>query len=324
MNVTRYAQEHREVWDAFVSTSRNGTFLIMRGYMDYHADRFADHSLLITSDDGQLLALLPANLSGDSLESHGGLTYGGLIVDSRMTVTLMLRVFEAVVSFARELGCRTIVYKTIPHIYHDNPAEEDGYALFRAGARLVRRDHLAVIDYRCPYPYQERRIRAIRKAEKRGLAVRECDRFDGFWRILEDNLVQRYNVRPVHAVEEIVMLKSRFPESIQLFGAYAAGDELRAGALLYVSRHVAHVQYNAASPAGKEEGALDVVLDALVSRFAGTTRWFDFGISTEQMGNFLNEGLADYKEGFGARTVVHDHYELDVASCGAERFENAR
>ena len=42
--------------------------------------------------------------------------------------------------------------------------------------------------------------------------------------------------------------------------------------------------------------------------------WFDFGISNEDHGRVLNEGLVMQKEGFGARSVVHDHYELRVSA----------
>ena len=46
LNIVRYTAEQKTVWDSFVATSKNGTFLFMRDYMDYHADRFADHSLM--------------------------------------------------------------------------------------------------------------------------------------------------------------------------------------------------------------------------------------------------------------------------------------
>jgi hypothetical protein len=34
---------------------------------------------------------------------------------------------------------------------------------------------------------------------------------------------------------------------------------------------------------------------------------FDFGTADECDGRYLNRGLIDQKEGFGARAVVHDH-----------------
>ena len=61
MQIIGYTPERKEEWDAFVRTSRNGTFLLLRDYMDYHADRFTDCSLMFYRE-GKLMALLPANL----------------------------------------------------------------------------------------------------------------------------------------------------------------------------------------------------------------------------------------------------------------------
>ena len=46
--------------------------------MEYHSDRFKDYSLLFYRD-GQLVGLLPANIRNDTLFSHEGLTFGGVI-----------------------------------------------------------------------------------------------------------------------------------------------------------------------------------------------------------------------------------------------------
>ena len=36
-----------------------------------------------------------------------------------------------------------------------------------------------------------------------------------------------------------------------------------------------------------------------------------------------NEGLIDFKEGFGARAVVHDHYTIDLAGWDPGRLRRA-
>ena len=108
------------------------------------------------------------------------------------------------------------------------------------------------------------------------------------------------------------MLAARFPEHIRLFGAYRA-EALEAGALLYLTARVCHLQYSASSPEGRQLRALDLVLAHVIDAFHGEARYFDFGISTEQDGRFLNEGLVEYKQQFGARTVVHDFYRWALA-----------
>ena len=181
MRIERYEKSRATVWDEFVRKSKNGTFLFARSYMEYHRDRFEDHSLLVFDDDGCLIALLPATRAETALSSHGGLTYGGLVTDETMKVPKMLLVFEALLRFLREHSFRSIVYKTVPHIYHRAPAEEDRYALFLCNARLTRCGVPTVIDKRHRLPFQERRNRGAKKARQNGLMVRETDDFRAYW-----------------------------------------------------------------------------------------------------------------------------------------------
>src|SRR5690242_1101948 len=114
--------------------------------MDYHRDRFADHSLLVRDPEGELVAVLPAHAAGDTVGSHRGLSYGGLVIGPGMKAPLFLRAFEAVLLKLQRAGFAALDYKTVPAIYHRQPAEEDRYALFLLGAQLTRRDVLSVVD----------------------------------------------------------------------------------------------------------------------------------------------------------------------------------
>lgn len=312
MNVERYQPAAQPDWDAFIRASRNGTFLFLRDYMDYHRDRFADHSLLIRDDAGGVAAVLPANTDGATLVTHGGLTFGGFVVGQVLKTPVFLEVFEAAASYCRDQGFTRWVYKTIPYIYHRGPAEEDRYALFLAGAALSRRDVLAVVERRTRLPYQQRRQRAVAKARKRGLTTQEDAAWPQFWEVLTDNLQLRHGVQPVHSLAEILLLQSRFPQNIRLFTC-REGNELLAGVVVYESASVAHVQYIASTERGRQDGALDLVFDTLLQQIYAETPYFDFGISNEDAGRRLNGGLIEQKEGFGARAIVHDHYTLDLA-----------
>ncbi|MEX3954868.1 GNAT family N-acetyltransferase [Trinickia sp. EG282A] len=311
MHVTRYAVEHRDRWDAFVRESKNGTFLLNRGYMDYHSDRFVDHSLLFQNEKGRLVAILPANERDGVLQSHGGLTYGGVISDQSMTTPAMLQVFGALVSYLHANRIKSLLYKTIPYVYHHFPADEDRYALFRIGARLRRRDVLSVVCTSARLPMQKRRLRKVALGQKLGLAIEESQEFAAFWTVLEANLLATHGVTPVHSLSEITLLKSRFPESIRLHVCKENGQVV-AGVVMFNSSHVAHVQYISSSERGREIGALDLLFSTLMDNDYAVLPYFDFGISNEDEGRRLNVGLVEQKEGFGARAVVHDHYELDV------------
>jgi len=310
MIVHRYSPDMAALWNEFVACSRNGTFLLDRRYMDYHCDRFADHSLMIHDDAGRLVALLPSNEVGSTLNSHAGLTYGGLILDAKSGSVAVLNMLGGVRDYMRDNGFSRLLYKTIPSIYHRQPAEEDRYALFRMGARLSRRDVLSVVPREDRIRYQDRRSRGIKSALKAGVRVAESLAYPAFWKILEDNLAARYGVAPVHSLNEMQLLQAQFPDSIRLFLAFADQSPL-AGAVVYESSRVAHVQYISTSDAGRSVHALDAVFDHLLKHVYTDKSYFDFGISNEDGGRILNNGLVEQKEGFGARTVVHDHYELE-------------
>ena len=309
MEVVKYTLKYKEEWDAFVAGSKNATFLFFRDYMEYHAHRFTDHSLLFYRKD-KLVALLPANERGREITSHGGLTYGGLLTDVSMKVEVMLQVFEAMVLYFRQQGYTIIKYKTIPHIYHQSPAEEDLYALFRFNATLYRRDVLSVIEQNSLVKYNTMRKRRLKVASKFQWGVQRSFQFDVFVQLTEHLLEEKYNAGPVHSADEITKLAMLFPDSIKLFVASKAG-ELGAGIMIYETATVARCQYIATSEAGRAGGALDVLMHHLLTEVYPTKEYFDLGGSMDKLQqNGLNSTLLVNKESYGARAVVHDYYTI--------------
>ena len=136
ISVVRYSDDKAMQWNQFNKQSKNSLFMFDRRYMDYHRDRFTDHSLLFYDED-KLIALLPMSEHGEVLISHGGLTYGGFISDTKMKQHIMMDCFKALIEYAKDNKFKSIRYKCIPHIYHTQPAEEDRFALFAYGANLV-------------------------------------------------------------------------------------------------------------------------------------------------------------------------------------------
>ena len=306
-----YLPELKSEWDAFVSASKNGLFLFYRDYMNYHHDRFPDHSLLIYRRN-KLYALLPANQKGNILYSHQGLTFGGLIVNQHFTTAEAVTVLQLINAYLHNEGIRKVIYKAIPWLYHQQPSEEDLYAIYRTTkARLVARDIATVVKIDRPFPCYQIRKSGIKKANQNGITVEESNRWTDFWHILTANLQTKYHVRPVHTLTEIEMLKARFPHNIRLFTAQLNGKML-GGTVVYEYGNVAHTQYISASPEGKKLHALDLLFDKLIHEVYQNKAWFDFGKSTEQQGTILNESLIYQKESFGGRAVCYDWYEWDV------------
>lgn len=311
MEIRRYRREDKELWNSFVSKARNATFLFDRNYMDYHADRFDDNSFMFYHK-GKLKAVLPANVAGDTLYSHQGLTYGGLLLDKKATVEDVLECFDSLNSWLRENGISKVVYKALPWIYQQYPSQEDLYALtWKCKAQLISRDIASTIVIDNKLKFAESRKSGIRKALSLNIEVGESNDVDGFWHVLEDNLGNRYNAKPVHTASEMKLLMSRFPNSIKLYIAKMNG-EIVGGTLIYVTPQVVHTQYISASVEGKKHGALDLLFDYIINKVYANCRYFDFGKSTEQGGAYLNEPLIFQKEGFGGRGVCYDWYQWEL------------
>ena len=311
MEIRKYRREDKELWNSFVSKARNATFLFDRNYMDYHADRFDDNSFMFYHK-GKLKAVLPANVAGDTLYSHQGLTYGGLLLDKKATVEDVLECFDSLNSWLRENGISKVVYKALPWIYQQYPSEEDLYALtWKCKAQLISRDIASTIVIDNKLKFAESRKSGIRKALSLNIEVGESNDVDGFWHVLEDNLGNRYNAKPVHTASEMKLLMSRFPNNIKLYVAKMNG-EIVGGTLIYVTSQVVHTQYISASLEGKKHGALDLLFDYIINKVYANCRYFDFGKSTEQGGAYLNEPLIFQKEGFGGRGVCYDWYQWEL------------
>jgi hypothetical protein len=305
-----YEHNQKRVWDQFVTNSKNGTFLFYRDYMEYHSDRFTDHSLMFY-EENNLIAVMPANIKNETLYSHGGLTFGGMIYNQKMKASLMADIFESMKEYLSKLGIRQIVYKAIPHIYHKIPSEEDLYALFLNDARLIRRDISSTILMEKKLNYAKDKKQFIKKAKLDGLEVIRSYDFKAYMSIKEVDLEKKYGVKPTHTPEEIDLLASKFPENIKLFSVYI-NKSMIAGVMIYESDTAAHAQYLGSTEKGKELHAADLIFDFLINHYYIGKKYFSFGISTEKEGKYLNKGLIEYKERFGARAIVYDHYIIDI------------
>ena len=291
--IVRYTPELKAQWDSFVRKSQ----------------RFTDFSLLIFHKQS-LVALLPLNKERDgSVTSHSGLTYGGLITDKKGRAVKVMQVFECLNTWLRNAGITRVVYRPVPWIYHELPAEEDLYALFNVcNARLTAREISSTISQENKLAFSQSRKDCLRKAKRAGVEVMPCNDFAAFWDILSANLQQRYAVNPVHSLTEITMLANLFSRHIRLYAAYL-DNEMVAGTVVYIMPRVVHVQYISASAKGKAVGALDLLFRYLIDEVFVDKPYFDFGKSTEDRGRRLNEPLIFQKEGFGGRGVCYDTYE---------------
>jgi hypothetical protein len=311
MRIEKYAANDASLWDDIVLKSKNQTFFFFRSYIDYHNDRFIDHSVIIYKKNIPV-AVFPATENGREINSHEGLPFGGLLYVQDVKQILVLQLFAGIVKYYYDLGFVKILYKVIPSYYHNLLTQEDLYALFLLQSSLSRRDTSFVIDMKESSKINTRKNRNLKRSENINLEIKTCDIFDRFWNeVLTPMLIFKYNTLPVHSLDEIKKLAISNPGRIEQHSVYI-GDEIIAGTTIFINKNVIHSQYIAANEDGYDVCALDFLFSHLIKKVYSNCKYFSFGISNENQGRYLNVGMVEWKEGFGARTWVHDFYTIET------------
>lgn len=315
INVRQYTLKDFNLWDRFVSNSRNGTLLHTRSFLSYHGGKFEDLSLIFEDDKGNIIGIFPSAIDlqqRDIVVSHPGITYGGIVHNGCLRGEKMLYALQSMMCKYQEEGFHSIRYKAIPYIYHQVPTSDDLYAIFLVGGVCYRKDLSSTIDIANRPKLSKGRRYFLRKAEKSCIMVKDGYQYlEDFWTILTDNLAGKYDAKPLHSLAEIQSLFKMFPDSIKCLVAIKDAQVV-AGTVIFQTRQVIHTQYLATNQKGRDISALDLIIESsiLEAKKQGI-RYFNFGTSTEQDGS-LNTNLYQYKSEFGSGGVVHEFYEIDI------------
>ncbi|MBA3985948.1 MAG: GNAT family N-acetyltransferase [Flavobacteriales bacterium] len=308
--VKKYHPQYKNLWDDFVSKAKNATFLFHRDFMEYHSDRFEDCSLLLF-EDKKVVALLPANKVGNELFSHQGLTFGGFLTKNIRTDKYISFV-RYMLEYLKKMGIKKLHIKQIPTIYVNGFNSVQDYILYICNVEVFRKDSLSVISLQEKFSFSNSRKEGIKRGIKNGLVVKEEENQTAFWNeILEPNLLKKYNVKPVHSVGEIILLKQKFPKNIRQFNVYKE-NKIVGGTTIFETPLVAHAQYISANEDKNQLGSLDFLFNHLITKVFSEKKYFDFGASNENNGKQINKGLLFWKEGFGAQCEIQSFYTVST------------
>ena len=316
LTVRKYTHKFADLWEQFVQQSNNGTIFHTRRFLNYHPPgRFLDHSLIFL-DGNRTIGLLPAVLltvdSENTLVSHRGASYGGFVYNENLSISQAFELLEALEKYARENQIQRIEMTLPPVIYHQRPSHYIDFALYKSGYSYKKREISSVI----PVDFDENSIleqfkpesrTAYRRARKQGVEISETDDFSEFYKILEKNLELRHNVRPTHTLEELIRLKSFFPDRIRQWNARIKG-RLAAGVTNFLANdRVLLAFYISHDHSFQKYRPLNLMFYEIIHWcITHRIKFLDFGIFT--VNEDPNWGLAKFKESFGARGIFRDTF----------------
>ena len=223
IRIEQYTPVRQAAWDDLIDHSKSPMFMFKRGFMEYHADRFQDFSLLFFNEKDELLAVLPASRHGDGVCSHGGLTYGGFFTRPETKQHHINECVSALAAYLKKKGIARLLYKSVPYIYFQLPAEEYLWPLLQQGAQLSRTDIASVIDLQNPLKIVKGRKAQANRAKREGVTIAPSEDYETFIRLENEVLQSRHHTTAVHSAEELKLLKTRFPQNIALWTAQYQG-----------------------------------------------------------------------------------------------------
>lgn len=310
--VKKYTHNDFKTWNDFIAQAKNATFLFHRDFMEYHKDRFEDYSLMVFEEE-KLVAVLPANKSGENIYSHQGLTYGGLVFSFKLKAEKVELILDEILFFLKENAIDVFYYKPIPGFYLSKGNQELDFFLFKKGGLLERKEMNLAVNLTIPLEISKSKLKHFRRIENLHLEIIEEQNLYPFWKeVLEPRLAERHNTKPVHSKEEITTLKKNFPENIKQFSVYNNG-EIIAGITIFETEKIVKSQYGATTKKGEEVRALDFLFINLIEKYKSEDKYFfDMGIVGDDSKKGYNTGLLKQKEELGCSVYNQDFYKISV------------
>ena len=308
MTWEKYHPYNAEEWNDFVIKNKIH-FFFLRSYMDYHKDRFEDHSLILR-DNNKIISIFPANKKDNKLISHGGLTFGGVYFSNEANTSVFswIENIQRLKTYAQENNFGQIIYKPLPHIYKNQISFEEESALINEGFELFSSGLSMSLMLDNEIKLSSRRKRMIKKSKD--LIFQEVEERI-LYPTLEKLLKEKYNVAPIHSLDELEYLKENHPNNISSFIAKDEFGNVLAGVICFNHENTVHAQYISSTDEGRSIGALDGLFNYLFDIFKNNYKVFDFGTSMNRDGS-INFGLLKQKSEFGCKVTPYNYYKLDI------------
>ena len=277
---------------------------------------------------GKIGACIPAimiQVDGRKVwNSHMRSTYGGLVVSEKVGLEDVLEITQLLENELMRIRVDEAIVKNTFRIFNREFCDEFDYSLWKSGFVLNSRETEIGISLRgktfkqIEMKYENGNKYNIKKALN-FVDVKFSDDLGSFWKILEKNLLQRHNQKPVHDYQTINKLKNLLKEGeIKLVAAFEK-DAMIAGVVLFdfMSTYL-HAQYIASSHEHQQIRPVNAVIDyAIKWACENKYEYFNLGTPHEKNGNVINLGLSYFKEGFGGRSCLREtmhklyHYEKE-------------
>ena len=305
MQIIKYNEKYKNLWDEFIKNSKNGNIFHTRKFLSYHKDKFIDHSILIYKKN-KLIALLPAIEFDGKIISHRGSTYGGVIVKKDNKLNDTLNLWEEIINYYD----KTIEFRKCEYIFDKFPSQEVEFAAKYLGFKCVNEELSTCLELN-NIKLTKGRKWALTKCKDLKIVFDDLD-YESYHKILSKNL-EKFDSIPTHNLEEMKLLKNLLPDEYKLVSIYLDNKMIAGIWLVLATTKTAHTFYIAQDYQFTEFQPLSCVVKEIIKYLQNKNyKYLNFGISTENGGKIINKGLFEFKESFGGFGVSRFYYRREI------------
>ncbi|HPT59845.1 MAG TPA: GNAT family N-acetyltransferase [Fervidobacterium sp.] len=309
--------------DEFIlDKNTNGEFINTFKYLSYHPqDRFLDDSIYVEDENsGNIRCVLMSAATRDNSQviiSHPGTTFAGIVLRNRTSIDELTTIISLIEKYYQS-KYQDIILKLSPIIYQTQPNQLLEYLLFRNGYQFgftALANVIELTDIKSEDDifalYTSSGRNHVRRTLIKDLYTFQRESYidEHIWQSINNNLTSKYKVKATHSYEEISELLRRFPTNIIPYVVYRNSGEYGAFGLVYKFKHVFHTQYLDVNYQLSNENPNYFLIHNLIKIAAEEGyRYFSFGASTENRGQYLNTSLFDFKNAFGGGSILLPMY----------------
>ena len=310
----RYEGDMKKDWDTLIESSINGTFLHSRAFFEHNQLNEKDDCSFLFYKKNKLIGVIPFALYSKSdrliLHSHLRATYGGFIVNEKAGTEEAMEMVELVIQEARKLNVKEIIIRNPFRIFHKALCDETDYAMWHHGFTLFSREVEIAVSLKGDISDIKKRYENgtkynVKKAVKKVNPAISND-YELFWKILEKNLEEKHNTKPVHDLKSFYKLKESVGENrIKLFAGFT-DEKMVCGILVFIFDKDVHAQYVALDSSYQDFRPLNAVINFIIEwGNQEGYEYFNLGSANSGSGR-VDLGLAHFKEGFGGRGTLRE------------------
>jgi len=312
IEIQKYSLKFKELWDSFIDKADNGFFFFKRNYMEYHADRFYDYSLIVFIDN-EIKALFPCNLNGDIIYSHQGLSYGGVLHEVDADIYILNSIHKAIISYFNNLGIKHINISPIPSLYSKTKNDFYEQILKEEPTNILVQKPISTIDHELVKLPTRRKLR-IPKTHEDNYCFEIVDDMNMVWPMIEQCYLSQHGFNPVHSQSEIAYLKNCFPEKILIntIKENVPNAPILAALITLDDKRIVKFQYIGYTEIARKANVIDYLYYKTINKSISENKNVDMGHSIDINSNQINNKILFAKRRHGAVEITATTYSIDL------------